>query len=1454
MRGKLLFILGWLSISSLANNNIYFEHITQSNGLPSNDVNQIFQDSDGLMWFVTYNGLASYDGYSFKEYRYSPTDSTTISHDLVLHVTEENPRYLWIGTYRGFCRYDKELDKFKRYTSPNLGEVSNSTIRKIVFDNENNVWLATNGGLAVYNQHTDSLTFYTHDPKDTNTICDGSILELYFDSNNQVWIGSRTGLDLFDRESKKFTHLYKDEEFEKIIPYKQGVLAISRNFNRYYTPSVTSIEFEENLFTEDKPGFVFTDMLTNYQGAEWYAIREYGIFVNYYNNREPANYTYSKYNSHGLNSNVPQCLFRDRDDNLWIGTFDGGVNFYSPYRKVFHNIRDNFLETGLMNNKVKTIYQDRDGDIWVGTKVGGMLSKFDINTHTFTHYHHDPNDPFSISDDYIFAITDAEPGYLWVGTMNGGLNHFNKKTGKCTVFKHDPDNNKSITYNNIKTLFVDDNILWISYHRMGLDKFDLIEKTKIKNYRVGNEPQGNIASNSTNRIFKDFWGRLWFATFFGLSRYDYENDTFINYYFNENDTAGISDNMIFCIHEDHEHNVWIGTKNGLNKYNPETDNFTIYNTKTGLPTNSIYGLSSEKDGILWISTNIGLCRYEWKDKKARLYTVEDGLQNNEFVPSIYETSKEGYIFFGGNEGFTYFKPDEIIDNPIIPNILFTDFKIFNKSVKVGDENDVLDKHISKVDHIRLKHWQSVFSFEFTAINYNSTSKNQYAYMMEGFDSDWQQVGTMRSATYTNLNPGDYIFRVKATNNDGLWNETGISLKVTILPAWWETWTFRILLLLLIAAFIVLFFKYRTRLYRKQKVLLEKMVKERTLKLDNANIELTKQKEEILQQNQEIQNKTEEIILQRDEIKKQNEILEKESKKIKIINQFGQELTNILSVDAIHRMMYNYVASILDTAIFGIGLYDQEKNAIIFSSLIEKGKTIDGFSRQLDDTTSCAAWCYNNQQYIFLNNFREDYKQYITAIRHETSKIPESVIYLTLTVKDKKIGVLTIQSYNRNAYTQVDLDTIQTLASYLAIALDNANIYKIVRTQKAELESQHIILEQQVKERTKDLEDAKLRAEESDKLKSSFLANMSHEIRTPLNAIVGFSNVIVSDDFSQKERKEMFTIIQQNSFSLLNIISDIIDFSKIEAGQMDFQIDEVELTPILKELLRTFTQQLKNSEKDGSIILRLNVPDTPNVPKLNTDSFRLKQIFSNLISNAIKFTDKGYIEFGFRETKNGSLILFVKDTGIGIKNVNKKVIFDRFVKIEDDKDIIYRGTGLGLSITKYLVESLGGKIWVESKYHEGSEFLFELPILEKQSQIAQEGIKHINDTSFITPDWHNKTVLIVEDESSNFRLIEMLLKSTKIKIEWAKDGNEAILQLKKLKDLIDLVLLDIKLPRKNGFEVFKEIRSVNDSLPIIAQTAYAMQNEEEKIRQSGFNDYLSKPLVKQKLIESMARFI
>ncbi len=1416
---------------ALCQNRMIFDHITQNDGLPSDHVNQILQDSDGLMWFATYNGLASYDGYSFNTYNYNPADSTTINHDFVISMCEESSRYIWIVTTNGVCRFDKEQCIFKRFSSTKECLLSRSGLRKIKIDSKGNLWMATNAGFIVYNIQNEKIDCYYSDENNPNSLSSNSVNDIYIDKNSNVWVATDKGLDLFDRELESFTRI-KDGYFLRLIKYNAGIMAITRDFIRYITPSVDDIDFSKVILEGIKDNWVVTDVLINYQGADWYTIRDVGTLCFNKENRSYTIYKYDKYDKKSINSNVPQCIYKDNNDNLWIGTFDGGINFYSPHKKKFINIQDNFKKDGLQNNNVKTIYEDIDGDIWVGTKVGGMLSKFDKTTQTFMHFKHDPDDPSSISDDYIFTIADAQPGYLWVGTMNGGLNLFNKKTGECIHFKHDPDNESSISTNNIRSLFVDRGKLWIGGHRKGIDAFDINSRKRIKNYRFSIE-DSTISSNNVTCIIRDFNGRLWFGTRFGLNRYDSKMDQFVRYYHNDNDSTGLSDNMIQCIVEDSDHYLWMGTKNGLNRYDPATDSFQVFNTNTGLPTNSVYGLSIDSNGILWMSTNLGIVKFNYKTNESVLYTDEDGLGNNEFVPSVYTTSKEGEVFFGGNKGFTFFKPDDIVTNPYSPNIVFTDFKVLNKSVKPANDNLILSKHINKADEVNLYHNDDVFSIDFSALNYVSSDKNEYAYRLEGFDKDWHYCNNSHSATYTNLNPGKYIFKVIASNNDGVWNKTGRSLQINVIPPWWNTLLFKIVVILFLIFIVLFLFRFKQNIYRIRTSVLEEKVKERTENLNKANLELNAQKEEIINQRNEIQDKKEQ--------------LEKETQRFAVLNEFGQELINILSLTEINRVIFDYVKTLLDVPIFGIAIYNQEEDCLELPSYFEEGHAVKSFSISLDSQNSLAVWCYKHQEVIFSNDFKSDYLKYVDVYYFPNSVMPESVMYLALTVKGKKIGVMFVQSYKLNAYTQNDLVTLQTLASYVAIALDNANAYRIVSSQNKELEQQHLWLEHQVKVRTRELEAAKLKAEESDRLKTSFLANMSHEIRTPLNAIVGFSECLSLQDLDQQEKENMAGIIKVNSDSLLQIISDIIDFSKIEAGQMSISKSNVDVDNLLEEINNTYLFQLNTTGK--KVKLQMNtVKDGLNTkPVLYTDPYRLKQIFINLIDNAIKFTEDGKIEFGYKEVKDGSLVFYVKDTGIGIARENLNVIFDRFRKIEDDNSVLYRGTGLGLSIIKYLTELLDGEIWVESEVGKGSEFGFMLPELIIED-VEDENVQAVSEK--LLPDWSNKKILVVEDEESNYLLLEQILKITNVNIIWAKDGLEAVVLFKENIDKIDLVLLDIKLPVKDGFEVVKEMKQENSNIPVIAQTAFAMAYEEHIIRDSGFDDYISKPLNKKQLYKKM----
>ncbi|MCK4895024.1 MAG: hypothetical protein KAT07_13700, partial [Calditrichia bacterium] len=717
---KLLFVI------PLFAQDIRFEHISVENGLSNNHVLCILQDSIGILWVGTINGLNKYDGYNFTVYRHDPGDPKSLSNNYVKTIFEDKSGILWVGTYGGgLNRFNRETDQFTHYQhdSDDLNSLSNRNVRTIFEDNSGILWIGTQGGgVNKFDREIEQFTRYLHDPNNPHSLSNNKVHSIYEDQMGVLWIGTENGgLNKLDKDRKQFVRYLHD-------------------------PS----------------------------------------------------------NPHSLSNNLVSSIYEDKSKVLWIGTIGGGLNKNNRAKDKFihyRHIPDN--PNSLSHNIVKTIIEDKSGVLWIGT-YGGGVNRFNRETEQFTNYQHDPHNLNSLSNNYVVSMSLDSLDVLWAGTDGGGLNRFDCETEQFTNYKHDPNNPNSLSDNYVSEVFLDrSGMIWVGTYKGNLNKFDY-NKEKYTHFQHDSTVHELLLINMVNRVYEDRAGILWVGTFNGLKQIDPNTGQFIHYWHNLDDPKSLSNDRVISIYEDNSSVLWIGTAGGLDKFDREKEQFTHYSEKDGLQNDVIRSIMEDKHGNLWLSTDKGLSKFNPNTKKFRNYDENDGLQNTQFSEANHR-GKNGEMFFGGSNGIDMFYPDSIKDNQHIPSVVVTDFQLFNESVEITPDDIAerkhgffLPKHISAIDEIELSYKESVFSFEFAALDYRSPQKNQYAYKMEGFDQNWYYTDSKkRFVTYTNLDPGQYMFHVKGSNNDGVWNEVGTSIKIIITPPWWRTnWAYVMYVLLI----------------------------------------------------------------------------------------------------------------------------------------------------------------------------------------------------------------------------------------------------------------------------------------------------------------------------------------------------------------------------------------------------------------------------------------------------------------------------------------------------------------------------------------------------------------------------------------------------------------------------------------------------------------------------------
>lgn len=780
------------------------------------------------MWFGTASGLNRYDGYNFKVFKHDASNKRSINDDFVYKIFEGPGKKLWISTRGGYCFYDPETEQFNSDMQPLLRSLKlpgYPLVSKIVRSGSADFWfLIPDSGIYRYSFLTGQTKRYYHSIHSTPSLYSSSIADITVDGKGNTWIVYSDGIvEMFDNRLNKIS--YQTDVFSKATHNKNGnySLTIDRDNDLwlyesyvesgvfYYKPSTGVFRHidKESAGVKLKAN-VINNIIQADDGLIWIATDHGGICVLDKKNFTVAYLLNREEDPTSLKQNS-LFLYKDNLGIIWAGTFKKGISYYHKNIIRFPLYRHLASDPGSLSfNDVDKFAEDQQGNLWIGTNGGGLIY-FNRKNGKFTQYKYDPANPNSLSNDIIVSLCIDHEQKLWIGTYFGGLDSFDGAT--FTHYKHDDKLTTSVADNRIWSIIEDSSHrLWIGTFAGGLQIFDRSKKIFYHPYK-----QTDIRCSMIGALFEDKFGNIWTGGYLGVDVILKNEKKVIHYVSNGSGINSLVDNTINSINEDSRGLIWLATSGGISILNPKTNTFTSLTTKNGLPANSISNTLEDNKGAMWLSSSNGLSRISLNPKANTFnFHIENfdemaGLQGREFNINSALKTRKGELIFGGGDGFNMFDPASLEPNTNKPQLIFTDFQLFNKSITANEAVDghvVLTKAISVTRQITLNHSENVFSIEFAALDFLNPGKVQHQYTLEGFDKGWVNADNRtRKANYTNLDQGDYVFKVRASNSEGVWNPDYISLRIKILPPFWKS-TFAYIIYLALVIGILLFIRQR----------------------------------------------------------------------------------------------------------------------------------------------------------------------------------------------------------------------------------------------------------------------------------------------------------------------------------------------------------------------------------------------------------------------------------------------------------------------------------------------------------------------------------------------------------------------------------------------------------------------------------------------------------------------
>ncbi|HET9678966.1 MAG TPA: diguanylate cyclase [Gammaproteobacteria bacterium] len=817
----------------------HFSHLTINNGLSQSTVMSVVQGPRGFMWFGTQDGLNRYDGYEFRIFRPSPDDRNSLPDNNINVLLPEPQGYIWVGTNGGgLARLDTQTNQIVsfQHESANKDSLAQNRITALAAGDGNTVWIGTrNAGVDLY---IPAQNRFRHFQPPSDGACDATVLSLLPAADGGLWIGTQTsGLCYLNGATGQWRHQplpHQQKEPPQIKALAAGThdsLWVGTDAGLYHitvSGKITRYQHQPGDITSLSNNDVHALLLDN-EGRLWVGT-QYGLNRLVSKTTQFLRYFSIPGKPDSLSGNSIGALHQDVSGLIWVGTLSSGLSKLNLRQEVFKGLMVTTQEKHSLSNPVVwNITRNDEGVFWIGTESG--LNRYNPETQTYQHFYHEPDNPNSLAHNNVRDLLIDNRDRLWLATRGGGLDVYYPDTDRFEHYQHEPGNPYSLGTNYLLVIQLDaDNGLWIGTAGEGLAYLDFVTG-RVKHYRHIEGDPHSLPENNVYEITPDGKGGYWLGTLGGLSHFDPATGRFETWTHDPNNPQSLSNNGVGVIVREPRGGLWVGTDIGLNYFDPATEIFTRYTVADGLPNDFIYGILRQNDGSLWVSTNRGLSHFRPNDKTRSFtnYTVHDGLLSNEFNTGAYFKDDRGWLYFGSVNGLVYFDPLALTPNRHKPPVVITNFKVFDQALPFAQV-------LANNKAIELSYNDSYFSVQFAALDFTVPSQNNYAYRLEGFDERWINSGNRRYATYTNLDGGEYILHVKASNNDGIWNEEGIAVPITVAPPPWKTWwAYTLYGLLLFAAVYVLAY---WRIRRSARAMAEKLRNiggsfNKTLELDSV---------------------------------------------------------------------------------------------------------------------------------------------------------------------------------------------------------------------------------------------------------------------------------------------------------------------------------------------------------------------------------------------------------------------------------------------------------------------------------------------------------------------------------------------------------------------------------------------------------------------------------------------